>query len=399
MLPQPLSDLRSAYRRHLLDDVVPFWERHSLDREYGGYFNSLDRAGAVYDGDKAVWLQGRAVWMFSKLYNTVDRRQSWLDAARLGYDFLVRHAFDSDGRMFFSLTREGKPLRKRRYYFSETFAAIAFAEYAQATGSDEAAERAKSVYRLIVDLYRHPDKLPPKVIPQTRQAKSHAIPMILLATSQEMRLLDSDPLYDEIAGEAVHQIVNQFMKPEMQALLETIGPNGEYLNTVEGRVVTPGHAIESAWFLMHEAQHRGDRSLVARAAQIIDWSLERGWDREYGGLYYFVDVEGKPPTQLEWDMKLWWPHTEALYATLLAHHLTGEQRFADWFAKLHEWSFGHFADPEYGEWYGYLHRDGSVSTPLKGGMWKGFFHLPRALWLIMRLLDRMDDESTAGGTA
>ncbi|MBE0690338.1 MAG: AGE family epimerase/isomerase, partial [Anaerolineae bacterium] len=363
---------------------------------YGGFFNSLDRTGAVYDEDKAVWLQARAVWMFSKLYNTVEQRPGWLNAAKLGYDFLVRHAFDTDGRMFFALTREGKPLRKRRYYFSETFTAIAFAEYAKATGDAEALERAKTVYRFIVDLYRNPHKLPPKVIPETRRTKSHAIPMILLATTQEMRQGDDDPLYAEIVDEALDQILHQFMKPGKRALLETVGPDGEYLDTVDGRMVNPGHAIESAWFIMHEAQHRNDRSLIDQAAQIIDWSLERGWDREYGGLLYFVDIEGKPPTQLEWDMKLWWPHTEALYASLLAHHLTGEQRFADWFDRVHDWSFEHFADREYGEWYGYLHRDGSVSTPLKGGMWKGFFHLPRALWLCMRLLDDMHEQSTQG---
>ncbi len=389
MLTQSLGDLALFYRRRLLENVVPFWEQHSLDHDYGGYFNSLDRTGAVYDSDKAVWLQARAVWMFSKLYNTVEARPAWLDAARLGYEFLTKHAFDTDGRMFFALTRAGQPLRKRRYYFSETFAAIAFAEYAQATKSAEALDRAKNVYRLIVDLYRNPQKLPPKTVPATRPMKSHAIPMIMLATTQELRQVDDDPLYAEIVDDVLGQILNHFMKPEKQALLETVGPHGEYLDTIDGRTINPGHAIESAWFIMHEAQHRHDSQLIAQAAQIIDWSLERGWDRDYGGLFYFVDVEGKPPTQLEWDMKLWWPHTEALYALLLAHHLTHEQRYSDWFEKVHAWSFDHFADADYGEWYGYLRRDGSVSTPLKGGMWKGFFHLPRALWLCWRLLERM----------
>lgn len=389
MNPQRIDELHNLYRRALLDDVIPFWLKHSLDYEYGGYLTCLGRDGTVYDTDKAIWLQGREVWMFSKLYNTVEPRAEWLAAARLGYEFLVRHGFDADGRLFFSVTRDGRPLRKRRYYFSEHFAAIACAEYAQAAGDSQALERAKSIYCLIVDLYRHPDKLPSKVFPQTRQAKAHAIPMILLATTQEMRQADDDPLYGEMIDDALHQILDHFVKRDARALFETVGPNGERLDSAEGRTINPGHAIEAAWFIMHEGMRRNDLRLIEQAAEIVDWSLEWGWDREYGGLLYFVDVEGKPPTQLDWDMKLWWPHTEALYALLLAFHLTGESHYADWFERVHDWSFRHFADPEHGEWYGYLHRDGTVSTPLKGGMWKGCFHLPRALWLCMRLLDRM----------
>ena len=384
-----VNALSGLYRSALLDDVVPFWLRHSLDEAFGGYFNNLDRTGAVYDTDKAVWLQARAVWVFSKLYNTVEQRKEWLDAARLGYDFLQAHAFDEDGRMFFAVTRDGRPLRKRRYLFTEAFGVIACAEYSIAAQDESAQRRARDTYRLMVDYLRSPGSLPSKVYSETRQTKAHAMPMIMLAISQELRQIDDDPLLNAVVDDALDQILNQFMKPADRALLETVGLNGERLDSVDGRTVNPGHAIESAWFLIHEGLHRNDLQLIEKATQIIDWSLALGWDREYGGLLYFVDVEGKPPTQLEWDMKLWWPHTEALYALLLVHHVTGEERFADWYEKIHEWTFAHFPDADHGEWYGYLHRDGTVSTPLKGGMWKGAFHVPRGLWLCMRLLEKM----------
>lgn len=387
MNDQRRSELKALYRSTLLDDVVPFWLNHSLDQQYGGYFNMLDRDGSVYDTDKAMWLQGRGVWLYSTLYNTIEARQDWLDAARLGYEFLVKHGFDSDGRMFFQVTQDGKPLVKRRYFFTETFAAIAFAQYAKAAGDDEALARAKTVYRLIVDLVNNPDRLPPKVNPTTRRTISHAIPMILLAVSQEFRQIDPDPLYDQIARQAADQILYRFVKPEKHALFETLNADGSLmLDTAQGRVINPGHAIESAWFLMHEGRYRQDDTFIQRALDIIRWSLDIGWDNDYGGLLYFVDYEGKPPTQLEWDQKLWWPHTEALYALLLAHQLTGEAWCAEWYEKVHAWAFAHFPDPEYGEWYGYLHRDGSVLTPAKGSAWKGPFHLPRALLLCYQLL-------------
>jgi N-acylglucosamine 2-epimerase len=389
MKPERIEALKDHYRRSLLDDVVPFWLQHSLDHEYGGSFNSLARDGEVYDTDKAMWLQARAVWLFSKLYNTVENRQEWMDAARLIYEFILQHGFDTDGRMFFSVTRDGKPLRKRRYLFTETFGVIACAEYARATGDSQALQRAKDLYQLIVDYLENPDKLPPKVYPQTRQTKSHATPMIMLATTQEIRQVDDALLYQRVVDDALDQILNQFVKRDERALLETVGPNGERLDSVEGRKVNPGHALESAWFIMHEGMHRQDNDLIRQATDIITWSLELGWDKEYGGILYFVDVEGKSPVQLEWDMKLWWPHTEALYALLLAYHLTAESKYVEWYEKVHDWSFSHFADPEYGEWFGYLHRDGTVSSPAKGGMWKGAFHLPRTLLYCQKLLEIM----------
>ena len=392
MMRDRLIKLREIYRQELFERVIPFWLNHSLDPVHGGQFNSLDRAGSVFDTDKSMWLQGRALWMFSKLYNEVERRPAWLDAARHIYDFIMRCGFDDDGRMFFAVTADGRPLRKRRYLFTETFAIIGLAEYARAAGDAAALNRAIGAYRLVVDHLRQPGKLKPKIYPQTRRAKAHNVSMIMLATTQELRLAaPPDPLYTEVVNDALDQILNHFLDDEAEAVFEVLGADGERLDTDDGRRITPGHAMESAAFVMNEAIARNDNSLIPPALKMIDYSLARGWDAEYGGLLYFADIAGKPPTRLEWDMKLWWPHAEALYALLLAYHLSGDDKYARWFERMHEWTFHHFPDPKYGGWYGYLHRDGSVSTPLKGGMWKGFFHTPRALWLCWKLLGEMLD--------
>lgn len=383
------DELYRLYRQTLLDDVIPFWLKHSPDKVNGGYYNCLDRDGSVYNTDKAMWIQCRAIWMFSKLYNDVEKRPEWLEAARTGYEFIRRHGFDRDGRMFFVVTEDGRPLRRSRYFFTETFGAIACAEYARAAGDAEARERARGLYRLLVDLYRLPGRLEPKVFPETRKTKAHAVPMILVATTQEMRRHEDDPLHTDVVDQALLEITKDFLKPGERALFENVGPHGERLNSPEGRCLNPGHAIETSWFLMHESQHRGDKNLLRVALDILDWSLERGWDRDCGGILYFVDIEGKPAEQLEWDMKLWWPHTEALYALLLAHSLTNDPAYAAWYEKVHSWAFEHFPDREHGEWFGYLHRDGSVASRLKGSQWKGPFHLPRALLYGMKLLEKM----------
>jgi N-acylglucosamine 2-epimerase len=173
-------------------------------------------------------------------------------------------------------------------------------------------------------------------------------------------------------------------------MFEHVGLNGEKLDSPKGRLVNPGHSIEAAWFLMTEGIRRNDKKIINRSLDILDWSMDIGWDKKYGGLLYFVDTEGKPAEQLEWDMKLWWPHTEALYALLLAYDVTRDEKYAKKFEMMHDYSFNGFEDKEYGEWFGYLHRDGSVSNTLKGSIFKGPFHLPRALMLATKLLYKMD---------
>ncbi|MCC6423210.1 MAG: AGE family epimerase/isomerase [Phycisphaerales bacterium] len=390
MNAEQIAHYLAIYRDGLLKDVVPFWQRHAPDRECGGFLTFLDADGSVVGTDKPIWVAGRATWLFSTLYNNVEKRPEWLELAAHGLDFLRRHAFDRDGRMYYSVTRDGRPLRKRRYLFSESFGVIAFAEYAKAAQDAAAGQKAKDIYQLMLRYHNTPGLLEPKIIPQTRQLKGHAMPMIFMAITQVLRQIDpKNPLYREVIDHSLHEIRDHFLKPQFKMLLENVGPWGEFLDEPMGRVVNPGHAIESSWFIMEEARHRRDRDLLSLALQILDWHLECGWDNEYGGILYFIDCKGKPCEQYEHDMKLWWPHNEAIYATLLAHHLTGDEKYLHWHKKLHDWAYAHFPDRTNGEWFGYLHRDGSLSSPLKGNMWKGPFHLPRMLLYCWKLLEQM----------
>lgn len=387
---QRLLELTGVYRNGLLEDTIPFWTRHALDREYGGFLTFLDADGSVVSTDKPMWVAGRVTWLFAWLYNTVEKRDEWLELARHGMRFLLEHGFDDDGRMFYAVTRDGRPLRKRRYLFTETFGVMGLAEYALASGDEEARRRASDLFRLILHYNNTPGLLEPKGIPATRPLKSHAMPMILLATAQVLRQVDDDPLCEQVIDDAIREVLNDFVKPEFSCLLEAVGPGGEFLDEPDGREVNPGHAIETSWFIMDEARRRNhDRELIERACQILDWSLEIGWDREYGGIYYFRDCKGRPNPRYEHDMKLWWPHNEAIYATLLAYHLTGERRYADWHKQVHGWAYRHFPDTEHGEWFGYLRRDGSVASTLKGNMWKGPFHLPRMQLNCWKLIESM----------
>jgi N-acylglucosamine 2-epimerase len=378
-------ELSAFFRDRLVNDTVPFWTGHAVDREFGGFTTFLDRKGNPLSPDKPMWVQGRFAWLLARLYTTLERREEWLDLARHGIEFIGRHGFDADGRVFFTVTRDGRPLRKRRYLFAEIFAILAFAEYARASGDAGALATARRTLALVQRLLAIPEGSPgglePKVNPGTRSLRGHSMSMILVNALQVLRDADTspDPLpYDALIGAQIDEVFRLFVKPELHAVLEAVGPGGEYLAELpEGRCVNPGHALETAWFVLGEARRRGDAALVERALPIIDWSLDRGWDRKHGGILYFVDVEGRQPSPYEWDMKLWWVHNEALNATLLAHLMSGERCYERWFERILAWSLARFPDRQFGEWFGYLHRNGSVSHELKGNLWKGPFHLPR----------------------
>ena len=386
---QDLETLTAEYRAALVDEILPFWLPRAVDEEHGGYLISRDRDGTLVDDDKSVWQQGRFAWMLATLHNTLEPRTEWLDAARSGIDFMREHCFDKegDGRMFFQMSRDGTPIRKRRYYFSECFASLALAAYANGAGDGQAAEEALQLFHKCVNYYEHPELLPEKFT-GNRPAKAIGAPMILLNVAQQLRETIGLDEADRWIDRFIDEIRSDFVKPDIECVMEQVAPDGSVIDHFDGRTLNPGHAIECAWFILHEAKHRGDKSLTELGCQMLDWMWARGWDGEFGGLLYFTDVYGKPVQEYWHDMKFWWPHNEAEIATLLAFDLTGEPRYAEMHREIRAYNLKTFHDPEYGEWFGYVHRDGRLSSTLKGNLWKGPFHMPRMQWYCWRLLER-----------
>ena len=389
-----LTYWRDRYREDLTTDILPFWLEHGLDRKHGGIYTCLDREGKLMDTTKSVWFQGRFAFIASFAYNQIERRPEWLEAARLAIEFIERHCFDEDGRMYFEVTERGLPLRKRRYVFSETFAAIAFSEYALATGDTAYAAKALGLFRDIQRFLSTPGFLPPKYT-ESLKAEGHSIVMILINTASRIRAAMPDPLLDEQIERSIRALEAHFIHPEYKALLEMVGPNGEFIDTLQGRLINPGHCIETAWFLLEEAKARGDdKHLIGLGKKILDWSWAWGWDEEYGGIINFRDCKGFPCQDYAQDMKFWWPQTEAIIATLYAYQMTRDERYLKLHRQISDWTYAHFPDPVHGEWYGYLHRDGSVAQNAKGSLFKGPFHIPRMMikgyQLCQELLQQID---------
>ena len=384
--------LANRYKTELLDSVLPFWLNKSIDKEYGGYFSCLDRDGSVYDTDKFIWLQGREVWLFSMLCNKLGKKQEWLDAAIQGAEFLKKYGHNGDYDFYFSLTREGKPLVEPYNIFSNTFACMAFAQLAKATGSEEYAEISRRIFKRILERRGNPKGKWSKAVPGTRPMKDFALPMIICNMALEVEEIINDPqLLEKTIDECLHEVLDVFYQPDLGCMLENVSSlDNSRLDCFEGREINPGHNLEALWFMMNLGIRRNDKALVNKCVEISLSVIERGWDKEYGGIFYFLDSKGAPQQKLEWDQKLWWVHIESAIAMIKGYQLTGNKKCLEWFEKLDEYMWSRFKDPLHPEWFGYLNRRGEMLLPLKGGKWKGCFHVPRGLFEIWQILEKCE---------
>lgn len=381
--------LANLYKDELLNNILPFWLDNSQDDEFGGYFTCLDREGRVYDTDKFVWLQGRQVWLFSMMYNKVEKRREWLECAVQGAEFLKKYGHDGDYNWYFSLTKEGTPLVHPYNIFSNTFATMAFAQLSQATGNKEYGEIAKKTFNKIIERQSNPKGVWNKAYPGTRELKGFSLPMIMCNLALEIEHLVDKELVDKTINTCLDEVLNIFYREDLGLILENVTTDGEFSDSFEGRLINPGHSLEAMWFIMDLGVKLGREDIIKKAVDIALKTIEYGWDSKHGGIFYFMDVKGYPPQQLEWDQKLWWVHAESMITMLKAYQLTGNQESLKWFEKLHQYTWDKFKDKEHKEWFGYLNRRGEILLDLKGGKWKGCFHVPRALYQCWMILDKL----------
>jgi len=382
-----MEDFVIKYRKELLENVIPFWEKYSIDKEYGGYLTCLDRDGSVFDTDKFMWLQGRQIWTMSMLYDKVEAKEHWKEIAEHGARFILQHGRDEKGDWYFALDRAGNPLVQPYNIFSDCFASMGLAALYKITNNDEYAQVAYDTFKRIIQRRNNPKGKYNKAYPNTRALKGFSLPMILSNLSLELEHIVGTDTVESLIDEIIHEVMEVFYQPESGLIVESVNADGTFSDTFEGRLVSPGHVIEAMWFMMDLAARRKDAKLMDKCIQIALRALEYGWDEEFGGIFYFKDILNRPPQQLEWDQKLWWVHLEALVCMAKGYAYTGDERCKAWFEKLDNYAFNRFSDPQYGEWFGYLNRQGQPLLTLKGGKWKGCFHVPRALFKIYESLE------------
>ena len=383
----PIHKHAQQYKNELLNNILPFWLENSKDEINGGYFTCLDRKGKVFDTDKFMWLQGREVWCFSYMYHHVEQKQAWLEMAKHGADFMQKFGRDENGNWYFSLTAEGKPLVQPYNIFSDCFATMAFAALDKVSPNETYKNIALETFENIIKRQNNWKGIYSKAVPGTRPLKNFSLPMILCNLSLELEHIIGKERVDSFIPKVIDEVMNVFYHKPSGLILENVYEDGSFCDSFEGRILNPGHAIEAMWFIMDLAKRNNDETLIQKACDIMLHTLEYAWDKEYGGIFYFLDIKGNSPQQLEWDQKLWWVHVETLVALAKGYQLTGNEKCAEWFEKVHAYTWKHFRDNEFGEWFGYLNRRGEVLLDLKGGKWKGCFHIPRSLYQVWKTLE------------
>lgn len=396
-----------------LDRVIRFWVKNSPDWENGGYLVCLDTLGKVYDTLKPVWLQGRQTWMFSEFFTKIERKPEWLRICELGANFLRDHCRAPDGSWYFSVNRRGKPLVQPYNIFSDCFATMALSGYAVAAGQKWARQMAAETYANIIRRSSNPKGQWSKAVPGGMPSRALALPMIevnlamVLSEHLAAAPMEGDAELaarhglspERIRGRIVSLLENlfkDFVDPATGLMHEHIMENPEDQDSYGGRLVNPGHTLECCWFVIEAAKTLPDEpykalkeQVIAKSCELMLKTLDFGWDKTFGGIFYFMDMKGAPVEQLEWDQKLWWVHVEAMIACAIAFRETRRPVFGEWYRRLHEYSFNHFVDKINGEWFGYLNRRGEVLLALKGGKWKGCFHVPRGDMRLIRVMNEI----------
>jgi N-acylglucosamine 2-epimerase len=386
-------DLLAIYRSEILDRVVPFWLKFAVDWKNGGLLTCVSDEGTILTEDKYMWSQLRAIWTFSALYNKVEPRPEWLEVAQHIFDFVRKHGRDEKGQWLFSVSKDGAPLQGATSIFSDGFAIYAFTELAKASGDQEAIDLALETYANVQRRLADPGSysIAPYSLPEG--GKAHAVAMIFsLAFNELGHYLDDQTILDASLSLA-DEVMEVYLRPERQMLFEYAALDNSLIDSPQGQSVVPGHAIESMWFMIHIYQRQGNQERIQQAVEAIKWHIKLGWDDEFGGILHARDAAGGTPWWRYADAKLWWPHTEALYALLLAYEISRESWCLEWFERVHNYAFSHYPVAEYGEWTQKLDRKGNKLTETVALPVKDPFHLPRSLIYCTEVLHRLTHEA------
>ena len=373
-----------------INSVLDFWAKYGYDEVNGGFLTSLDQLGNPFSNYKPVWAQSRGMYIFATAYKKIEPKIEWLNIAKHTFEFIKNNCFDDNQKMYFLVNKKVLPLQMRRYWFSEVFATIGSILLFDITKEDKYRDLARLTYQTISDYFYGNKKLSSKYNENQMKLSILSEPMMFLNVAQHMREYDLErtSLYENDIFRTMKIILTKHYHEDKQALLENVLINGEFFDEAIGRIINPGHSIECAWFLLDEynQSNQENSDLLKKIENITKWSFDKGWDQINNGLLYFVDVDNQPVDKLEWDMKLWWPHTEALILYLKLFQTTRNEDYFRQYLKFFKYTINNFKKDDL-EWIGYLRRDNTPSQYLKGNVFKGPFHIPRMLIFNYLMID------------
>ncbi len=373
-----LSALLAQYRSELLERTIPFWLKYGVDREYGGICTCISDDGRVLSTDKYMWSQLRALYTFSALYNRIERREEWLAVAENIFNFATGCGRDENGQWMYVVDKHGRPVQGAVSIYTDAFAIYGLTEYARATGNRKAARIARETFENVRTRLAQPGPYPTAPHPIPAGMKAHGVAMTFALVFEELGHFLGDSAIVDAGVAYADQVMTVFRDPERKRLYEFATMDDALLNTPPGLTVVPGHVLESMWFMIHIYRRLNDPVRIRQAIETIRWHIEFGWDAEYGGIVLARDAQGSRWEKIA-ETKIWWPHTEALYALLLAYSVSKEQWSLDWLERVQDYAYAHFPVPGYGEWIQNLDQRGNKLDAVVGLPVKDPFHVAGSL--------------------
>jgi len=390
-MPADYTAIAGFHRRMLLDDILPWWLRHSIDRESGGLCSCIADDGAIISHDKFIWSQVRALWTFAAAYRRVHADPVYFDTANALLDFCLKHGRTTEGDWHFRVSRDGELIEGPESIQTDAFAICALVEFTRIGGAraGEALAAAQRTFERTLSRLNNPGSYRTKPYPIPEGTKAQRVSMQFSLAYWELGKLTDDARVLREAARLSDDVLANFIRADEQVVLEYLALDNTTLPPPIGTYTSPGHGIETAWFQIENLRHTGDTKRLQLAADAMRWSLEKGWDQEYGGLFLGMDLHGGEPFLPNGDTKIWWPHCEAICGLLLAAEVVTGDWPMEWYQRVLDWSLAHFPDREHGEWRQRLDRRGQPTDRVVALPVKDPFHLPRALIYAMESAERL----------
>jgi N-acylglucosamine 2-epimerase len=434
------NELHDFYRDHLFNILLPFWMKNGIDHDHGAFLTCFNNAGDTLKSKKKyIWSQGRFLWMLSRLYYAFkdymnpEEAAGLIKAAGQGALFLKEHALLANGKCAWVLDQKGSPILTGRNgaekkpaegdefdsgIAADEFLIYGMAEYARAADNPEYCKFALKLFDSVYERLQSGDyKTFPHDTPNGY--KTHEKSMIMRETARELADIasffndHSAHRLTEIANSYMQETIANYVKRDDKILLEMIKQdNNTAYYEILGSYVNPGHALEDAWFIMHFACRAGDLEAKKTGTEIVRWMATLGWDAKYGGLFQFLHKDGKPPKgsisyrnrenhvirelRENWSNKLWWVHSEALYALILVYEKTGDSWFLKTYWQFHGYVFKTFPNPDkmVGEWIQIRDRKGNPEDKVAALPVKDPYHITRAFMHLIKSLERIISRKT-----
>ncbi len=403
------TELYNFYYQQLTSNFLPYWQKH-IDQEHYGILNCLNNYGnSLVSNHKFTWSQGRFLWLLGELWkNNITYPQMKQDMDLL-YNFLTRYSVYDDFRCCFLLEQDGTKildLKTDRYdtsIYADCFTLIGLSQYISLFPDSEKELFAEKLYYSIRHRLETSDFLTePYPIPDGYRV--HGIPMIMIHTTHcfiHMKQVFHMDVANEIAYvfSLIQDIFTHFVQDNLIREYIPCHPSKDIsTNRMLDRHRNPGHTLEDLWFILDFLKEFDNvEHYLPKIICIARHTLEYGWDQEFGGLFRYIDCSGGQPkgesigdsfeNQLidTWDMKLWWPHSEALYTTLYLYKLTQLEEFKHTYERIHRYTFSTFPNHELGEWIQIRQRNGQPEEKVVALPVKDPFHIMRNFLKIIEL--------------